>query len=229
MARWVMVILGLAMLACSGVGSEPVEEVAPVAPVAPIVVEVVPPPPEPPPKPTHPLPLPEDASGITARFALDCDAEFAAPYGAGEAECDFIDTEPPPAKDPFGCFAAGLACKGECSDPCLSCQRECVGECTDCKTTCAGDPACIEQCATSRQECRESCLEGRDACQEQTCGAVVYNCEGESEMTIRRTCPQCDEIRECILESYREGTFADRPCEMAVQAPQECYEWCLPD
>lgn len=233
MRRWLLLlILLLVSLACGGLGSEAPEAVAPVDPPAEVSVEVPPPAPitPPPAEPAEPTMLPLGADPIAA-FIADCAATFTVEDDFSDgavSECEFIAFDQMCAEDPFGCWDKGEGCRSGCGEPCTTCQADCVPACTDCKAQCDGSADCIRQCAQVRQDCREGCLGGLLTCKDVTCGEVEEDCYKQAELTKRRVCPRCEEIEECIMDSYSDGTFADDPCRTKIKAEERCYTWCHP-
>ena len=170
-----------------------------------------------------------DADPIPA-FTDSCAASFLIPTdldGGTTGECRFVPSTEP-LVDHFGCQEKGNACAAACAGPCEDCQSACVAPCEDCKAGCGGDADCITDCAQQRQDCREGCLQTRRACEGFDCAEVVSDCEKNAELTIRRTCPRCEDITACILESYKKGNFAEDPCRKLVPASEDCYTWCHP-
>ncbi|MFT5683378.1 MAG: hypothetical protein ACI8RZ_004309 [Myxococcota bacterium] len=233
MRRVVLLILLTVILACGGLGSDAPEEVAPVD-VPTVSPPTAPPPPaSPPPTRLPPQPatvLPADADPIAA-FIEDCAAAFTVEdetAGGQVIECEFMEFDQMCAEDSFGCWNKGDSCRGGCGEPCTTCQTNCAAGCTDCKADCNGDAACIRQCAESRQSCRVTCLDGLTTCKDDTCSEVESDCYKQAELTTRRVCPRCDELQECIMASYSDGTFADDPCRGKIKADERCYTWCHP-
>ena len=232
----VLATLLLAVLACGGLGEDTPVEPEATAPVdmptevsaEPVEARAEPPPQQTP--PAAPTILRQDADPIAA-FTEDCGAVFTEVDGFESShtdECIYLEFNQMYAEDLFDCRNTGESCRSACGQPCQDCQSTCTEGCTDCKSDCEGDDACIRQCAESRQDCRASCLDALNQCKGPTCNEVESDCHKQSELTIRRTCPRCDEIRACVMQSYTDGTFAADPCRKAIHAKEECYTWCHP-
>ncbi len=163
-------------------------------------------------------------------YLADCHHVFPAEHEVdqgGDDECTALNYDQNCSPDPSGCWDKGQSCIEDCGDPCTSCQDECGDSCDSCKSTCDGNKKCETQCAQNRAECRDSCLANKAKCAESTCVDQQKRCYDKFEGKVDKACPDCDAIRQCIIDAWNEEADWRDACKKPGNR-SECMEWCMP-
>ncbi|MFO0598239.1 MAG: hypothetical protein U0228_23245 [Myxococcaceae bacterium] len=174
-----------------------------------------------------------DREKLVALFTEQCTREIEIEFDDMEGpraggECRTIAFDQNCAPDTFGCFDGVVKCRENCSEPCLKCQQACGTSCDGCKAKCGQDAACLKSCAEARADCWTNCLYDTQDCRAKACNAQYQKCEDDADARVKKTCPDCEKIRQCLLKSwYGDGGPADA-CLLPGNA-KECFEWCGAD
>lgn len=184
----------------------------------------------------EPAPPPEltDAERVDAyvascshRFTVVPEVEVASKLGETVDECDIYPWDQNCVGDPSGCWDAGQECIRGCGKPCNACQDECAGGCDQCKAACApGSTDCIRKCAEERLTCRTKCMTAHSECQSTDCPKQETACEKAFEKKIKKKCPQCTAISECMVRENDEEDAVKTCAGEFPKANKECFDWC---
>jgi hypothetical protein len=176
---------------------------------------------------------PQDEQALIAAFARDCNhqvnVEFEDMNGTNDAgECSARAFDQNCSPDRFGCWDASEKCRDDCANPCQTCEAKCGSSCEACKTQCDGGD-CLTTCAVGRNDCRISCLHRLQTCRSTDCQRELDACDADAQKRTTEQCPQCDELRDCLLAAMEAST---EPAKCAAKFPRnaaECLEWCSPN
>ena len=169
-------------------------------------------------------------NAIVEAYAADCHHVFEPEDEMDEGndnECSALNYDQNCSPDPSGCWDKGEACVSNCGGSCNQCQDRCANTCDDCKSGCEGDGKCERKCASKRSSCRDTCMGEKSSCANEVCPGSSQQCYDNFDAKVTKRCPDCEAIRDCIVEAWNNETDWQSHCKKPGNGA-ECTEWCMP-